>query len=161
MFLRFFTVCLLILTLFNTAIGQSKMEMQTFITEDLKKISETFLTTHNGEIWQRESNYGFTIQNCNLIITSKYSSDGKTGDAKVIIPITDISEVNLIRYERRGEFTSSSRLQIKTSSHTMKRFWNGKMINMDDSTIIGINNYSLDIGQKYRSIFREFSKYCD
>jgi len=161
MIFRVFIVILAFITHSNTALGQSKMEMQTFITEDLKKLSGTFLSTQNGETPRKEDNYNFSIQNCNLIITSKYLSAGVSGDAKIIIPITDISEVNLIRSETGRDYTISSRLQIITSSHTMKRFWNGKMIGVENNTIIGINGYSLDIGQKYRSIFREFSKFCD
>ena len=72
--------------------------------------------------------------------------------------------MNLIPSETRGSdgnvWTMSTRLQIRTSGHTMKRYWNGKMIDMDDNEIIGLDIYTSDLAKKYKSVFTDFSKYC-
>ena len=153
--------------LFSASVfAQSKMEMQKFISQDLKNYSGTWLHTHNGNIVGKSNEYNFTVQNCDLIITSKHTSDGLSwGDSKTIIPIADISEVNLIPSETRGVtgniWTASTRLQIKTSGYSVKRYWNGNFIDFDNSVILGLGSYTSDLAQKYKSVFREFSKYCE
>jgi|SRR5581483_6113872 len=162
MLLKNFMLTAVLISLLSDSYAQSKTEMQEFIIQDLKKYAGTYLSTWDGKIEQKETNYVFSIQNCDLIITAKFSTDGITwGNAKIVIPIADINDVILIPKETRGTMTMSTRLQIKTSGHTMKRFWNGKMLDMDNSEIIGLDSWTDDLGDKYKSVFKEFSKFCN
>ena len=137
--------------------GQSKMELQNFIVSDLKSSSGTWKSKPNSVIFQIEKNYTFTFNNCDLIITSEYSSDGvKWNKMKYIIPITDI---NIVRVVKDNFY--SDRLMIETSSHSISRYCDGKLLDFDDSLVIGLGTYAIDIGSKYKSIFTRLSKYCN
>jgi hypothetical protein len=162
MLLKKISLAIAFITSLSTCFGQSKTELQEFIINDLKKYAGTYLNTWDGKIEQKQTNYIFSIQNCDLIITSKFSDDGNNwGDSKIVIPIADINDVILIPKEVRGTIAMSTRLQIKTSGHTMKRYWNGKLIDMDNSQIIGLDSWTSDLGDKYKSVFKEFSKFCN
>lgn len=151
-----------LITAFTICFGQSKTEMQEFIIQDLNKYAGTYLSLWEGKISQKETDYKFSMQNCDLIITSKFSTDGITwGNAKIVIPVADINNVILIPKEIMGTQEISTRLQIKTSGHTMKRYWNGKMLDMDNSEIIGLDSWTSDLADKYKSVFKEFAKFCN
>ena len=137
--------------------GQSKMELQNFIVSDLKSSSGTWKSKPNNIIFQIEKNHTFSFSNCDLIITSEYSSDGvKLNKMKYVIPITDI---NIVRVVKDNFY--SDRLMIETSSHSISRYCDGKLLDFDDSLIIGLGTYSIDIGSKYTSIFQRLSKFCN
>ncbi len=137
--------------------GQSKMELQSFIVSNLKSSSGTWKSKPNSVILQIEKNYIFSFNNCDLIITSEYSSDGvKWNKMKYIIPITDI---NIVRVVKDNFY--SDRLMIETSSHSISRYCDGKLLDFDDSLIIGLGTYSIDIDSKYKSLFQRLSKFCN
>lgn len=147
-------------------LAQSKLELQNFIVKDLKKISGTFLQTYNDKIEQKEYDYQFEIKNCDLIVTSKYTSNGiKIQAAKFIIPINDINEVSLsskVNYEAGGEkFYTSGRLVIHTSGHTIRKYFDSELTDYDDTYVIGLGTYPLDVATKFKSLFTQYSKYCD
>lgn len=137
--------------------GQSKMELQNFIVTDLKNSSGTWKSKPNSVIFQIKKNYTFTFNNCDLSVTCEYSNNGvKWNKMKYIIPITDINKVSLIK----DDFYSD-RLLIETSSHSISRYCDGKLLDFDNSLIIGLGTYSIDIDSKYTSIFQRMSKYCN
>lgn len=137
--------------------GQSKMELQNFIVRNLKSSSGTWKSKPNSLIFQIEKNYSFAFNNCDLIITSEYSGDGiKWNKMKIIIPITDINIVRIV-----SDNSASDRLLIETSSHSIRRYCDGKLLDFDDSTLFGLGEYSIDIDSKYLSLFQKLSKYCN
>lgn len=137
--------------------GQSKMELQNFIVTNLKNSSSTWKTKPNAVVFQTARNYTFTFNNCDLVVTSEYSGDGiKWSNMKYVIPVTDIYRVRVI-----NDNFYSDRLLIETSSHSISRYVDGKLLDFDNSMIIGLGNYSLDIDSKYLSIFQRLSKFCN
>lgn len=137
--------------------SQSKKELQDFIVSDLHNSSGTWKSKPNSVIFQIEKNYTFNINNCDLIITSEYSSDGdKWNKMKYIIPITDINNVRIVK-----DNFYSDRLMLETSSHSISRYCDGKLLDFDDSLIIGLGSYALDIDEKYSSLFKRFAKFCN
>lgn len=137
--------------------GQSKMELQNFIITDLKSSSWTWKSKPNAVIFQIEKNYPFAFNNCDLIVTSLWSGDGvKWNKIKYIIPITDINSVRIVR-----SVDYTDRLMIETSSNSISRYSDGKLIDFDKALIIGLGTYSLDTDSKYQSIFQRLAKYCN
>lgn len=137
--------------------GQSKMELQNFILRNLKSSSGTWKSKPSSLIFQIGKNYSFAFNNCDLIMTYEYSGDGiKWNKMKIIIPITDINIVRIVR-----DNSASDRLLIETSSHSIRRYCDGKLLDFDDSTVFGLGEYSIDIDSKYLSLFQNLSKYCN
>lgn len=151
-----FTIFLLICFDFES-FGQSKMELQNFIVTNLKNSSGTWKSKPNAVVYQTARNYTFTFNNCDLVVTSEYSGDGiKWSNMKYIIPVTDIYKVRVI-----NDNFYSDRLLIETSSHSISRYVDGKLLDFDNSMIIGLGTYSLDIDSKYLSLFQRLSKFCN
>ena len=137
--------------------GQSKMELQNFIVSDLKKSSGTWKSKPNSVIFQIKKNYNFSIKNCDLTITCDYSSDDiKWNKMRYVIPVTDINKVRIVR-----DNFYTDRLMIETSSHSISRYCDGKLLDFDNSLIIGLGTYAIDIDSKYLSLFNMLSKFCD
>ncbi len=137
--------------------GQSKMELQNFIVTNFKNSSGTWKSKPNAVIFQTARNYNFTFNNCDLIVTSEYSGDGiKWNVIKYVIPVTDISSVRVVK-----DNFYSDRLLIETSSHSISRYVDGKLKDFDNSIIVGLGTYSLDIDSKYLSLFQRLSKFCN
>jgi len=136
---------------------QSKMEIQNFIVTDLKESSGTWKSKPESLIYQCEKNYSFSFSNCDLIITSEYSSDGITWNKmKVIIPTTDINNVRIVK-----DNFYTDRLIIETSSNSISNYCDGKLIDFKDSEIIGLGTYDIEIDSKYLDLFIRLSKYCN
>lgn len=137
--------------------GQSKMELQNFIVTNLKNSSGTWKSKPNAVIFQTARNYNFTFNNCDLVVTSEYSGDGiKWSKMKYVIPVTYIYRVRVV-----NDNFYTDRLLIETSSHSISRYVDGKLLDFDNSMIIGLGTYSLDIDSKYLSLFQRLSKFCN
>ena len=141
----------------NESFSQSKIELQNYIVSDLKKSSGTWKSKSGSPVYQIEKNYTFSISNCDLTITSDYTSNGsKWNKMKMVIKISDINNVRIVNTP-----LMTTGLMIETMGHSISRYCDGKLLDFDNSTVMGLGTYDIEIDSKYLSLFRRLSKYCN